>query len=237
MRIAIFETGAPPAPLVPAHGDYPLMFERLLAPVGAPLDFFTARIASGDPMPRLSDLEGLLVTGSPAGVYEDHSWIEPLKELVCRAAQARRPAVGVCFGHQLMAEAFGGRVERSAKGWGVGVQDYDVCAAEPWMRPAPARIASTASHQDQVVRPPPGARILASSDFCPYAALAYAQGPAISFQMHPEFSRDYARALLDLRKERFSPALYETARSSLARRTDSDVMARWITRFFMENAS
>lgn len=236
MRIAIFETGAPPAPLVPVHGDYPRMFERLLRPVAPHIEFFTVRAGSGEILPRLSDFEGLLITGSPAGVYEGHAWIDPLKELVRRAAQARRPAVGVCFGHQLMAEAFGGRVERSAKGWGVGVQDYEVCAAEPWMRPAPARIVSTASHQDQVVSPPPGARILASSDFCPYAALAYAQGPAISFQMHPEFSSDYARALLDLRKERFPQDMYENARASLARRTDGDILARWIARFFEENA-
>jgi len=236
VRIAILETGAPPASLALAHGDYPAMFRRLFAPLAASLDVFTVKIATGAPLPALADFDGILITGSPAAVYEDHAWIAPLKDLVRGAAATKRPAVGVCFGHQLMAEAFGGRVERSKNGWGVGVQDYDVIAAEPFMRPATSRISCAASHQDQVILAPPGARILASSDFCPYAALAYRQGPAISLQMHPEFTPEYAHALLDLRKERFAPAQYDAARASLTRRTDSDLIARWIATFFEENA-
>lgn len=212
--------------------DYPRMLGRLLAPHGRRFRFVTVNAALSQSLPAPADFDGLLITGSPAGVYESHPWIEPLKDLVRGAASARRPSVGICFGHQLMAEAFGGRVGKSEKGWGVGVHDYEVRVVEEWMRPVTARIACVASHQDQVVAPPPGARTLVASDFCPHAALAYAQGPAVSFQMHPEFSADYARALLDLRKERFAPGLYDAARASLTRRTDSDFLAGWIAEFF-----
>lgn len=232
MRIAILETGAPPAALIAAHGDYPRMLERLLAPHSRRLSFVAIKAAPDPILPAPAEFDGLLITGSPAAVYEGHPWIEPLKDLVRRAASARRPSVGICFGHQLMAEAFGGRVETSEKGWGVGVHDYEVRGVEDWMRPAAARIACVASHQDQVVSPPPGARTLAASDFCPHAALSYAQGPAVSFQMHPEFSAEYARALLDLRKERFAQGLYDAARASLTRRTDSDLLGGWIAAFF-----
>ena len=236
MRIAIVETGAPPGPLSRAHGDYPAMMRRMLAPFSPGLDFATIRLASGEILPRAADFGGLLITGSSAGVYENHAWIEPLKDLVRATAAANRPQVGICFGHQLMAEAFGGRVERSDKGWGVGVHAYEVRATAGWMRSAPARIACAASHRDQIVAPPAGARILLASDFCPYAALAYLEGPAISFQMHPEFTHDYARALLDLRKEGLPADLYASARNTLRRESDRDTIAGWIADFFMEAA-
>ncbi|MEQ1929954.1 MAG: gamma-glutamyl-gamma-aminobutyrate hydrolase family protein [Parvularculaceae bacterium] len=237
MRIAILETGSPPERLAASHGDYPQMLQRLLAPHGSRLSFYTVHAASGEALPGVAEFDGLLITGSPAGVYEEHDWIAPAEALIREAAAAKRPQVGICFGHQLMAKAFGGHVEKSDRGWGIGVHAYDVRAGRSWMRPAPARISCAVSHQDQVVAAPQGAVTLASSEFCPFAALAYAQGPAVSFQMHPEFPHDYARALIDLRKERFAPGLYDEARASLAARTDSDVIARWIANFYEEPAA
>jgi GMP synthase-like glutamine amidotransferase len=232
MRIAILETGAPPDALKERFGDYPQMMRRMLAPQAPEASFFTAPIFAGAPPPRPADFDGLLITGSPAGVYEGHPWIEPAKDLIRAAAASARPVVGICFGHQLMAEAFGGRVERSEKGWGVGVHDYAVHARPPFMADAPGRISCLVSHQDQVVAPPPGALTLAGSDFCAYGALAYREGPAVSFQMHPEFEADFAAALLDARRGRIPEPTREAARASLARRTDRALIGRWIAAFF-----
>jgi GMP synthase-like glutamine amidotransferase len=238
MRILILETGTPPPALRPAYGDYPGMMRRMLAPAlgssGGRFSFFIARVFEGEAPPPVSSFDGLLITGSPAGVYEDHAFIAPAKALIRAAAAAGRPQVGICFGHQLMAEAFGGRVQRAEKGWGVGLHEYEVRATTPWMRPAASRIACIVSHQDQVVAAPAGARILAASDFCPFAALSYAEGPAISFQPHPEFDTNYARALLDLRRERFPASTYDAAKNSLNSPGDSALLARWIGNFFME---
>ncbi len=230
MRLAIIETGAPPEALLKTHGDYPAMFERLFAPFAPRLSFFTMK---ADDLPPFAAFDGLLITGSSAGVYEGHDWIAPLEEFLRRSAIAKKRQVGICFGHQLMAQAFGGRVEKSAKGWGVGVQDYEVTRRAASMTPAPGRFSCATSHQDQVVAKPPGAETLATSEFCEFAALEYAQGPAISFQMHPEFEHDCAADLLRLRSERISAALSATTLDSLKRGSVRTLIARWIANFYI----
>jgi GMP synthase-like glutamine amidotransferase len=232
LRIAIIETGAPPSPLKERHGDYPAMMMRMLAPLAPQLSFVTARTSEGAPLPTVDAFDGLLITGSAAGVYDDHDWIEPLESLVRATAGADKPQVGICFGHQLMARAFGGRVEKSDRGWGVGLHAYAVTGRAGWMAPETGRIACAVSHQDQVTLAPPGAKVLAGSDFCPIGALSYAQGPAISFQMHPEFEHEYASDLLRLRANRLAKPLVEDGLASLTGSSDRTLIAQWIANFF-----
>ncbi len=136
MRIAIIETGAPPDQLNGKHPTYPKMMERILSPLAPHLSFTTYPTFRDGSLPKASEFDGMLITGSAAGVYEDHAWIAPLEELIRDAAAAGKPQVGICFGHQLMAQAFGGEVKKSDKGWGVGVHHYDVTGEAPWMTPA-----------------------------------------------------------------------------------------------------
>ena len=229
MRLAILEVGAPPPQLQPRFGDYPSMFERLL---DAPMTTF--KVKEGQ-WPVIADFDAFVITGSAAGVYEDHPWIEPLKAFL-RRAKGRVALVGICFGHQIMAEAFGGRVVKSSKGWGVGLHRYDIVGREPWMDPA-ASIALPASHQDQVVQPPPCVRVLASSAFTPYAALAYWDQPAVSFQPHPEFDAPYAAALIEARRgTRYTDAEADAAIASLDAPNDSCRIAGWIKAFLAQSA-
>jgi GMP synthase-like glutamine amidotransferase len=231
MRIAIIETGAPPAQLQGKHPTYPAMMARMLAPFAPQFSFATSSVTDGA-LPGPADFDGLLITGSAAGVYEEHAWIGPLEDLIRDTTKAGKPQVGICFGHQLMAQAFGGEVKKSEKGWGVGLHHYEVTHAAPWMAPSLSRVACAVSHQDQVTRPPPGATTLARSEFCAHGALAYAQGPAISFQMHPEFESDYAADLIAARRNRLGETLADGALASLKGRSDRAVIARWISNFF-----
>lgn len=233
MRIAIIETGAPPHELKSVHPTYPEMMERLLAPLASEISFTTWSTYQNGALPQPADFDGLLITGSAAGVYENHDWIAPLESLVRETADAGKPQVGICFGHQLMARAFGGEVRKSEKGWGVGVHFYDVTAEAPWMTPALGRVCCVVSHQDQVITPPKGATTLAQSAFCKHGALAYAHCPAISFQMHPEFEHDYASDLITLRRNRYGETLAREGLASLKNRSDRGVIARWIVNFFL----
>ena len=223
MKLAILETGRPPAGLVARFGDYPAMFRRMVGP-GFDIDSFD--VAGGELPADPAAYDAYLITGSPAGVYDPLPWIEPLKQFL-RSAKDRK-MVGVCFGHQIMAEAFGGHVEKSDKGWGIGLQRYGIGRVEPWMDTI-ASISVPASHQDQVVKQPPNTQVLASSDFTPFAALAWTDRPAISVQFHPEFEPAYAKALIEARREKMPDA--DGAIASLDKPNDNDRIAGWITRF------
>lgn len=230
MRLLILETGIAPSPLDKNYGSYGQMFERMMARVGN-FDCTAVKIFENQTPPPISEFDGLLITGSPAGVYEGHPWIAQAQDIVRMAARAGKPQIGICFGHQLMAQAFGGVVEKSAKGWGVGVHRYQIFNAATWMTPALQEIACAVSHQDQVITPPAGAMRLAGSDFCENGALAYAQGPAISFQMHPEFGHDFAEDLLRARLKRIPQDISTQALSTFKDHSDRESLARWIASF------
>jgi len=227
MKLAILETGRPPEPLIAEYGRYPAMFEALLA-----LEAHSFEVEAGDYPVKPEDFDAYLITGSPAGVYEDLPWIGELKTFIKRA-RGRARLVGICFGHQVMAQALGGHVEKSAKGWGVGLHTYPIVRRPSWMDDAPA-VSVPASHQDQVVLQPPDTDIIASSLFTPYAGLAWRDGSAISFQFHPEFSPAYAKALIEHRYDRAPDP--EAAIASLDAPNDNARVGDWIRRFLLSRS-
>ena len=223
MKVAILETGRPPGELAERFGDYPAMFERLL---GDGFEMTTFDVQAGELPADPCDYDAFLITGSPAGVYEDRPWIGPLLDFI-RSARDRK-MVGICFGHQAMAQALGGKVEKSGNGWGVGLHNYPVVRTQPWMDTV-AEVAAPVSHQDQVVEQPPNTAVLIASDFTPYAALAWTDRPAISFQFHPEFEPDYAKALIAARRDRVPDP--DAAIASLDAPNDRERVGEWIRRF------
>jgi GMP synthase-like glutamine amidotransferase len=225
MKLAILEAGTPPGPLTERFGRYPAMFERLL---GNGIDYDSFDVPAGELPGVPGDHDAYLITGSAAGVYEPLPWIHELAAFVRAAGGAK--LVGICFGHQVMAEAFGGRVEKVAKGWGVGLHDYPIVKHEPWMDQAPI-VSVPASHQDQVVQQPPHTDIIASSIFTPYAGLAWHNKRALSFQFHPEFEPDYAKALIESRRERLPDP--DGAIASLDRPNDNERVGMWIRNFLL----
>lgn len=223
MKIAILETGRPPGELAERFGDYPAMFERML---GEGFDVETFDVAAGELPSDPAAHEAYLITGSPAGVYDPLPWIADLSGFIRQAKD--RKIVGVCFGHQVMAEALGGRVEKSDKGWGVGLHRYSVDEVEPWMDRV-SEIAVPVSHQDQVVVQPPNTEVVASSPFTPFAALAWTDRPAFSVQFHPEFDPDYAKALVEHRRDSLPNP--DAAIASLDSPNDRQRVGEWIRRF------
>jgi len=221
MTLAILETGKPPGDLATTFGGYPAMFEGLLG-----IDAVGFDVEAGALPIDPSAYDAYLITGSPAGAYEALPWIAELGRFI-RAAKSRK-LVGICFGHQIMAHALGGHVEKSAKGWGAGLHCYPIVHVEPWMDAVPT-ISIPASHQDQVVMQPPETEVVASSLFTPYAALAWRDRPAISFQGHPEFSPAFARALIEQRYDRVPDP--DAAIASLDAPNDNARVGEWIRRF------
>ncbi len=226
MNIAILETGHPPERLGGRFPSYGAMVEALIGD-GHRFECFDVTVGR---WPEAEAFDAFVITGSPASVYDATAWVEDLLAFL-RDLDPSKKLVGLCFGHQALAQAFGGRVERSERGWGLGLHAYDVIARAPFMDDAET-IAIPVSHQDQVVAVPPGARVLAGSAFTPYGVLLWRDRPALSFQCHPEFEPDYARALTDgHRAGAADPAVVPAALASLEGRHDSARVGGWIRRF------
>ena len=222
MKVAILETGRPPGTLAEQFGDYPSMFQTML---GEGFEVERFDVAAGN-LPDPGAHSACLITGSPAGVYEPLPWIEPLEQFIRDARGAKM--VGICFGHQVMAQALGGHVEKSEKGWGAGLHRYQIVHAEPWIDPV-SEVAVPASHQDQVVIQPPNTEVVARSDFTEFAGLAWTDRPAISFQFHPEFSPAFAKALIEKRYDIVPNP--DAAIASLDAPNDNARVGRWIRNF------
>lgn len=241
MKIGILETGEVAPELRARHGDYPAMFAALLGAADPGLEFATVHVVAGEMPASPAQADAWLVTGSRHGVYDDLPWIEPLKTFLRDCVVQGAPVVGVCFGHQILAEALGGAVEKSDRGWAIGVQDYEVTRRPAWMAELPQRFAVRALHQDQIVRLPVDATVLARSEQCAYAALAYGdpeRPTAISLQPHPEFDAAFIDELIVMRSgTAFPTAAAAAARASLDRPVQSGIWARMIADFLREAAA
>ncbi|SMD07522.1 type 1 glutamine amidotransferase [Primorskyibacter flagellatus] len=223
MLIGILQTGHVAQELVAENGDYPEIFAQFLA--GRDLSFRNYAVVDGEFPNGPEDAEGWLITGSRFGAYEDHPWIPPLEELIRDIYASGRPMIGVCFGHQIIAQALGGKVEKFAGGWSVGRTSYDILGET---------VNLNAWHQDQVVVVPDDAEIVSSTDFCENAALLYGDR-AFTIQPHPEIDRTYLKGLLDERAQGVVPEpLRQEALSRLDADTDSARLAEMFALFFKE---
>ncbi|MEL7540699.1 MAG: type 1 glutamine amidotransferase [Pseudomonadota bacterium] len=234
--LTIIETGRAPDGIRADWPLYPAMFETLLAPYLPDWSYQSVALSSGETLPDPAGLDAILITGSPAGVYDDTPWMAPLMDFIRWTADAQVPQIGICFGHQAVAHALGAKVAKSDKGWGIGRHVYDVTNAQAWMGAAPPKTFSLGvSHQDQVLTLPPGAIQVACSDFCEFAALAYPGANAISFQGHPEFSPGFSCALYGVRKgTRFSVEMVDAAEQSLHVPIDNDLVGEWMAQFLLQ---
>jgi GMP synthase (glutamine-hydrolysing) len=219
MHIGILQTGHAADPVREERGDYDAMFRALLAEQG--FTFTTWDVVDGEFPDGPEAADGWLITGSRHGAYDDLPWIPPLEALIRGIQAAKRPLVGICFGHQIVAQALGGRVEKFDGGWSVGPQHYTIEGRD-------YRVA--AWHQDQVVEVPPGAEVVGESDFCRNAALLY--DGIFTVQPHPEFDATTVAALIEHRGRGTVPDdLLDEAQSGLAEPMNREDMAYRIAAF------
>lgn len=223
MKIGILETGHFPNDLQSEHGDFFDMFQAMFD--GQGFTFVPYDVESGTLPDTVNDCDGWLITGSRHGAYEDHPWIAPLEEFIRAAHDAKVPQVGICFGHQIIAQALGGKVEKFPDGWAVGRQGYDWQGEAIWLN---------AWHQDQVIEKPKGASVLASNAFCKNAALIY-EDRALTFQPHPEFGAREVDALIRVRGPGVVPETQlEQAAEALDLPVANSTVAQRIGAFFRE---
>lgn len=219
MRLGLLQCGPTAEALDPRHGSYDRLYGEMLA--GHGFSWRTWRVYDGDFPDGPHAAQGWLVSGSRFGAYEGHEWIAPLEALIRDIAASGRPLVGICFGHQIVAQALGGRVEKFSGGWSIGRRRYEWDGTAMYLN---------AWHQDQVIDPPPGARTILSNPFCAHAGLAIGDR-ILTIQPHPEFRHAYIEDLIPVAGIGTVPdALIEEARSGLGQPLDIDMAADRIAR-------
>jgi GMP synthase (glutamine-hydrolysing) len=238
LKLAILETDVLRPALKPTYHSYGRMFTSLLNRVEFDGVIKVFEVIDGHYPDAIDDFDAFLITGSKHDAFSDDDWIVQLRTYCQAVFQAAKPMIGICFGHQLLAQALGGQAGRSGRGWGLGIMEYqineDSDKSLPSFVDSPRPVTLLISHQDQVLRLPPGASTLLSNDFCPFAAY-HIPDRVLCFQGHPEFDKPYQQTLLAYRKSDISAAHMQAVESSLALEHQGERIARWMCDFLDKN--
>ena len=180
----------------------------------------------------LNECDGYIITGSKLSVYDNVRWIKELEEFVTDLFLNKRPLLGVCFGHQLIAKALGGEVKKADIGWVLGVQSYEFKTNYPWLEYMNEDVQLIHSHQDQVMRLPERATLVASNKHVPNS-MYYIEDHVMCMQGHPEFTNAYAYDVLCKRRDVLGEEQFKQAESSLLNeKTDYLEVTNWWLEFF-----
>ena len=232
MRIGLLMAGHVAPTSTHIAGDYPELVTSVLA--GADVELVRYDVDDDHFPSSITECDGWLMSPSRCSAYDGHAWIASAEDLLRELIAREHPYVGICFGHQLAAQALGGRVERAADGWQVGVQDYEIVETRPWMEPMHSTVSLIASHEDQVVSVPDGAALMARSPGCPVAGLLIGER-AWTLQPHPEFVPALAGDLLGQRVALIGAEKVAIAQATLGRPLNRLDIGRWIVKFFTDH--
>jgi GMP synthase-like glutamine amidotransferase len=232
MHLALLVTNTDDSAFAAAHPRDAEKFAALIAQVRPGWQVTAFDLPKGQFPPPDAVFDGWMIGGSPASVRDDAPWIARLMDLIRHLVAQKAPIFAACFGHQAVALALGGMVGRNPGGWKLGLAEM-IVHPNPWIAPGP--VLQYAAHLEQVTHLPDGARVLATSDHCPFASFAIGNH-VLTTQYHPEMTHGFITALVDEIAPKLPPDVTASAKASLARQADSAAFAESIARFF-EGAS
>ncbi len=224
------------------YGSYAGMFQNTLDPGSKNIRLTEIRCFEGEVLPRPGKFDGYVISGSRYSVYEDLPWIKSLQRFIVDCWNENVRVVGICFGHQLVAHALGGRAEKAESGWGFGIQTIRVTDRKSWMNDSDAPSEALDGdlynlivvHQDQVVDVPPEFETIAENEFCPNSMIV-ADNKMLGIQGHPEFNKEFCAFRAEFRKELIGQEVYQrTIRSLEQHNTDSAKIMKWVGNFLQQ---
>ncbi len=193
--------------------------------------FHTWPVSQGRWPEDLRAYDGFIISGSPASVNDESAWIRVLEERVRELHALKRPMVGICFGHQVIAKALGGSVGASPAGLRVGTITSILEDHAPWMQPRQDVLRLYAAQEDHVTALPAGASALGGDEVCPITL--YAIGNSVfATQCHPEFEQDFMQDLLEALPQHMTPAAHARGCAQILEPVDAKLMRQWIVQFF-----
>jgi len=230
VKLGILKTDVVRDEWVPQFGEYPDMFMELLGAEDTSIEFTVYDVMEDEYPQDIDDMDAYLITGSKFSVYEDRPWIHRLLSFIQTLGERRKKTVGICFGHQAIAQALGGRTQKADAGWGVGLHRHRFKTRPAWFDDGDEEFPVLVSHQDQVVENATGAEVLAGSSFCPNAVCQVGEH-MLTFQGHPEFVNDYSREIIEFRRDMIGEDNYREGLASLEELPATRRMAAWILDF------
>jgi len=230
MMIGILETDYVDAKPKELYGSYADMFINLLSSVETNIEYKSYEVIESEFPKNVDECDAYLITGSQYSAYDELSWINNLKLFIRKLVEHKKKLIGICFGHQVIAEACNGEVKKSDKGWGVGLMEAEVVNKKSWMKPEERKYNLLLTHQDQVMKLPEGAELISKNKFCPNSSYVIGNH-VLTFQGHPEFDPSYLMYLMNKRKENIGIDKYNKAIESMVSSADNKIIAKWIVEF------
>lgn len=208
-------------------------FYDLLAPLSTEAEFDIFYTTEGHFPARAEDYDGYMISGSPASANDNLEWIDKLSNFIIRADSKNRRIVASCFGHQLVAKTFGGKVERNENGWMIGNYPLQITRKYNWMEPGMISTGLFHFNKERATRLPAAAISFADSD--EYPDFAFTLGDNIlCLQGHPEQPRRAMKNFLQSVSPRLSPDEIALAREMIDDgEPDAHIWAQWMMRFFL----
>jgi GMP synthase-like glutamine amidotransferase len=223
MHITILVTNTDDSAFAAQHPHDGDKFRALLAPLRPDWRFTDYPVKDGAFPATLNGIDGVIITGSPASVHDDAPWVARLMDLIRDMAAQGMPMFGACFGHQAIAQALGGRVDRNPQGWVFGAVTTEMQGLGP--------IRLHAAHSEQVTALPDGALVTGSTPGCAIASFVIGSH-VMTTQYHPEMTSDFIAALIGELAIKLPPEVVTKARASLSRPADTDRIAAAMVAFF-----
>lgn len=236
MKVGILLTSNDTSPWALRFPDDGEKFRALLLPLRPGWSFPIYPVKDNVFPEGLNACDGYVITGSPASVHDGHRWIGRLKNFVIEAHKARKPLIGACFGHQVIAEALGGRVARNPQGWVLGIETTHYHQPAGWMQPAAPEIALYAAHKEQIVELPADAETIGTAPGCPYAAFAVGDH-IMTTEYHPEMTPDFMTVLTRELASALSQEQLDRATTQLESAAQGSLFGEWMVGFLQQPRS
>ena len=230
MKLGLLQCDIVRSEFLHIDGDFPDQIESLLGKHLNNFELVVYRVYEQELPKEVDECDAYIGSGSRNSVFEEACWINLFQNFVHELFACRKKFLGICFSHQMIAHALGGKVERSKRGWGVGAKDVQINSMESWMNPPLPQCRQLFSHQDQVIRLPKGAKLLGGNDHCPNAMFAMGNH-FLSIQAHPEYSVEYMQALMESRRAIIPEHVLKQGLASMKNPANQKEIAQWIHRF------